>query len=322
MLTDLSLAIAVLRADSRPSDRSEPMCGIAGLHIKNPALEPQLGALVTPIVEHLTSRGPDSAGIALYDDGLTESQLRFSLRAPSATYDWEALAAAVQARTDATTTARSQGDVGLVVTQAHEKLFLGCLDELDPAIVTVGVGQAMTIYKDVGLPRDICDRYGIPAAGGYQAVGHTRMATESAVTTEHSHPFNPTPDLTLVHNGSFSNHNTVRRRLMDRGIEFDTDNDTEVCARYIGVRLADGDDLAEALRRLEKEFDGFFTLLVATRTEFAVVRDSFACKPLVVADHPDYVAVASEYQALSDLPGITDARVFEPMPEDVHSWMR
>jgi methylamine---glutamate N-methyltransferase subunit A len=298
------------------------MCGIAGLHLKNPALEPQLGALVVPIVEHLTSRGPDSAGVALYDDSLSQGQLRFSLRATSATYDWEGLARAIADTTDAATTSHGLGDVGLLTTEAPDCLFLSTIDDLAPDLITVGVGEAMTIFKDVGLPRDICDRYGIPSASGYQAVGHTRLATESAVTTEHSHPFNPGPDLTLVHNGSFSNHNSIRRRLMDRGIGFDTDNDTEVCARYIGVRLAEGDDLAEALRRVQKEFDGFFTLLVATKNEFAVMRDSFACKPLVVADHPDYVAVASEYQALSDLPGITDARVFEPMPEDVHSWRR
>ena len=298
------------------------MCGIAGLHLKNPALEPHLGALIVPIVEALTSRGPDSAGVALYDDTVPAGQLRFSLRAASSSYDWSSLAVEIASRTDSTTTARALGDVGLVSTAAHESLFLNALDEIDPDLVTVGVGEAMTIFKDVGLPRDICDRYAIPGAAGYQAVGHTRLATESAVTTEHSHPFNPVPDLTLVHNGSFSNHNTIRRVLVDQGIRFDTDNDTEVCARYIGMRLQQGDDLAEALRRVEKEFDGFFTLLVATKNEFAVMRDSFACKPLVVADHPDYVAVASEYQALSDLPGITDARVFEPMPEDVHSWTR
>jgi glutamate synthase domain-containing protein 1 len=253
---------------------------------------------------------------------LPAGQLRFSLRAHSPSYDWSALAEAMAARTAYPTTARSFGDVGVLATGAHETLFRDSLDELDPDLVVVGVGQAMTIFKDIGSPRDICERYGIPSAAGYQAVGHTRLATESAVTTEHSHPFNPIPDLTLVHNGSFSNHNTIRRNLMDQGLKFDTDNDTEVCARYIGMRLQHGDDLAESLRRVQKEFDGFFSLLVATKDEFAVMRDSFACKPLVVADHDDYVAVASEYQALSDLPGITEARVFEPMPEDVHSWTR
>ncbi len=298
------------------------MCGIAGLHLKNPALYPELGHLLTPIVEALTSRGPDSAGVALYDDSAPTGQLRFSLRADSPSYDWSAFAAAVAGHTGSVTTAVANFNVGLVSSAASETAMIDAIDAVDPSIVVVGVGESMTIFKDVGFPKDICDRYGIPRAGGYQAVGHTRMATESAVTMEHSHPFNPVPDLTLVHNGSFSNHATIRRALMDSGIKFDTDNDTEVGARYIGQRLGKGDDLAEAMRRVVKDFDGFFTLLVATKTEFAVVRDSFACKPLVVAETDDYVAVASEYQALADLPGINAARVFEPMPEDVHSWTR
>ncbi|MDQ3576309.1 MAG: glutamine amidotransferase, partial [Actinomycetota bacterium] len=191
-----------------------------------------------------------------------------------------------------------------------------------PEVSIVGVGQAMTMHKDIGSARQICDRYGIESVGGYQGVGHTRMATESAVTTQHSHPFSPAPDLALVHNGSFSNHASIRRRLEDRGVVFETDNDSEVAARYIGYRLDEGDTLDDAMRMVVKEFDGFFTLLVTSREEFAVVRDAFACKPLVVAETDAYVAVASEYHALANLPGIEHARVFEPQPEEVHSWIK
>jgi len=148
------------------------------------------------------------------------------------------------------------------------------------------------------------------------------MATESAVTIDHSHPFAPAADLTVVHNGTFSNYATLRRRLIDAGERFETDNDTEVVARFIGRRLAEGDDLTEALRQVLKEFDGFYTLLVGTRDEFAVVRDAFACKPLVVAEGPGYVAVASEYHAMAGLPGIEKARVFEPKPEEISTWSR
>jgi len=148
------------------------------------------------------------------------------------------------------------------------------------------------------------------------------MATESAVTIDHSHPFAPNPDLTVVHNGTFSNYATVRRRLIDAGEQFDTDNDTEVVARFIGRRLAEGDDLAEAMRRVLKDFDGFYTLLVGSRDEFAVLRDAFACKPLVVAQTDAYVAVSSEYHALAGLPGVEQARVFEPRPEEIYTWSR
>ncbi len=148
------------------------------------------------------------------------------------------------------------------------------------------------------------------------------MATETAVTTDHSHPFSPAVDLALVHNGSFSNHVSIARWLQDRGVVFETDNDSEVAARYIGYRLDQGDTLDDAMRMVVKEFDGFFTLLVTSRDEFAVVRDAFACKPLVVAETDAYVAVASEYQAMATLPGIENARVFEPQPEEVHSWVK
>jgi glutamate synthase domain-containing protein 1 len=148
------------------------------------------------------------------------------------------------------------------------------------------------------------------------------MATESAVTTEHSHPFAAGADLVLVHNGSFSNHATLRRRLADVGVAFDTDNDSEVAARYIAEQMRRGSDLGDAMRMVLKEFDGFFTLLVATENEFAIVRDAFACKPAVLAETDDYVAMSSEYHAMAGLPGIEKARVFEPMPEEVHVWSR
>lgn len=226
------------------------MCGIVGLHLKVPELYPRLGEHLVPMLEAMTTRGPDSAGVALY------------------------------------------GETG------------------------------MEVIKDVGSPRDICSRYGVAGRTGYQAVGHTRMATESAVTTEGAHPFTPLPDLALVHNGSFSNYATVRRRLARNGITCTTENDSEVAARFIGQQVSAGADLADAMRLVLKEFDGFFTLLVTTGTQFAVLRDSFACKPAVIAETTDYVAMASEYHALAELPGIESAQVFEPVPEKVYTWTR
>jgi methylamine---glutamate N-methyltransferase subunit A len=226
------------------------MCGIVGLHLKDHALHPRLGRLFVPMLDAMTSRGPDSAGLAIYDD------------------------------------------------------------------------EGMHVVKDVGLPRDICAAHDIGARSGYQAVGHTRMATESAVTTDHAHPFTPLPDLALVHNGSFSNHASIRRGLAYDGITCTTDNDSEVAARFIGRELSNGADLEDAMRMVLKEFDGFFTLLVTTANQFAVLRDSFACKPAVIAETNDYVAMASEYHALAELPGIGAARIVEPEPERVYAWSR
>jgi glutamate synthase domain-containing protein 1 len=297
------------------------VCGIVGLHLTDPALRARLGALLTPMLVALTGRGPDSAGIALYEEPLPPDEARYCVRLPGDT-DWPGLARQVQSALGVAVSVEAADNHGLLRTRAEPGRFRAALAAAAADAVVVGWGQALRIVKDIGAPADICARYGIDAVAGYQGVGHTRMATESAITIDHSHPFAPAADLTLVHNGTFSNYATVRRRLVDAGIGFDTDNDTEVAARFVAHRLAGGDDLAESLRRLLKEFDGFYTLVVASRDEFAVVRDPFACKPLVVAEAPGYVAVASEYHAMADLPGIEDARVFEPLPEEIYAWSR
>ena len=275
------------------------MCGIVGLLLRDPAMEADLGRHFTAMLEAMTSRGPDSAGMALYDRGVPAGSRRWSLRATSDDTDWAAVAAAVQSSSGSRADVDARGDVAFLVSAAPERAVLqGLAAAVEEQITVVGVGEAMTLIKDVGTPREICDRYRVQEMSGYMAVGHTRMATESAVTTQHSHPFSPAPDLALVHNGSFSNHATIRRRLKDLGIECTTDNDTEVGARFIGWRLSLGDDLEEAMRHVLKEFDGFFTLVVTSRNQFSVVRDAFACKPLVVAEMPGYVAVARDRKSV------------------------
>ena len=298
------------------------MCGIVGLHLKNPGLAPRLGGLLTEMLEAMTTRGPDSAGIAVYAERGPEQELRYSLRSEEG-IDWDLLAKRIATETGSDVRAEPLGsDSAVFGSPAAEVSFLAAIRRIAPQVTVPGYGRSMVVVKDVGAPAAICARYGIPSWGGYQGIGHTRMATESAVTTAHSHPFAPAADLALVHNGSFSNYATIRRRLAREGIRCDTDNDSEVAARLIAARMAEGADLEGGLRTVLKEMDGFFTLLVTTRTQFAVVRDSFACKPAVIAETADYVAMASEYHALAGLPGITGARVFEPMPEEIHVWSR
>jgi glutamate synthase domain-containing protein 1 len=303
------------------------MCGIVGLHLKNPGLQPRLGELLTQMLEAMTTRGPDSAGIAVYAErepalAGRAGELRYSLRSDE-TIDWDLLAKRIAAETGRDLRVEPLGsDSAVFVSPAAETSFLAAVRRVAPRVSVPGYGRSMVVVKDVGAPAAICARYGIPGWAGYQGIGHTRMATESAVTTAHSHPFAPAADLALVHNGSFSNYATIRQRLARDGVHCDTDNDSEVAARLVASRMAEGADLEEGLRTVLKEMDGFFTLLVTTRTQFAVVRDSFACKPAVIAETPDYVAMASEYHALAGLPGITGARVFEPMPEEIHVWSR
>jgi methylamine---glutamate N-methyltransferase subunit A len=300
------------------------MCGLIGLHLKDPDLEPHLGELLTMMLAAMTTRGPDSAGLAVYagHSAGPPQALQYSLRCAEAV-DWDQLASDLAAQTAGPVRARPlAGDFAVLTSAADEASFLGALRRTAPHIALAGYGAAMVVVKDVGAPAQICARYGVPGWAGYQGIGHTRMATESAVTTAHSHPFAPAADLALVHNGSFSNYATVRHRLARSGIYCETDNDSEVAARLVAYSMAQGAGLDDALRRVMKEMDGFFTLLVATRTQFAVVRDSFACKPAVIAETGGYVAMASEYQALARLPGIAGAAVFEPAPEEIYVWNR
>jgi glutamate synthase domain-containing protein 1 len=272
------------------------------------------------MIDALATRGPDSAGVAIYSNNPPVAGRKYSLRAPRPDWPWDDVVAGLQEVSDIPVELQHRGPDALVMTEMGVDELRGALVQVGPTVTVSGFGNAIEVFKGVGPARAVCDRYGVGQMSGYQAVGHTRMATESAVTIAHSHPFCPAADLALVHNGSFSNYASLRRELEDEGVVCETDNDSEVGARFVSVEMSRGASLEEALRSVLKCFDGFFTLLVATEQEFAIVRDSFACKPMVVAETADYVAVGSEFVALAELPGVDDARVFEPAPEEVYSW--
>jgi len=176
------------------------------------------------------------------------------------------------------------------------------------------------MFKDVGTPASLVTRYDVANMSGTHAVGHTRMATESAVSPAHAHPFTAGEDFCLVHNGSLSNPYSLRRRLERLGVHFETDNDTEAACRFLEWRMREGDTLEQAIEKAFEELDGFYTLLMATPSRMVLVKDAFACKPAVVVETDDYVAVASEYRSLAHLPGVEDAKMFEPRPQTIYSW--
>jgi glutamate synthase domain-containing protein 1 len=306
------------------------MCGVVGLLIRDRILEPQLGSMLVSMIEALDERGPDSSGIAVYTDhqvghpaGATLPRPILTSLGSDALVNWRHVGDTLSTKFGADIDLRSFGS-GMVVEvpEALENELAGAIEDSWPQVRVLGTGLNLSVLKDTGRPTDTCARYGVAGWEGYLAVAHTRMATESAVTVLHSHPFVPSRDLCVVHNGSFSNYATVRRFLMAQGVLFDSDNDSEVAARYLARRLQMGDDLEEATRWVMKEMDGFFTLVISTANEMSVVRDAFACKPAVVAETDGYVAVASEYRALAELPGIAAASVFEPQPEEVYTWSR
>ncbi|MFE4545008.1 glutamine amidotransferase [Arthrobacter sp. NPDC056727] len=300
------------------------MCGIAALQLRNPLLHPRMGSLLSSMMCQIVDRGPDSAGFAVYDTpGLASGNTStLSLLGKDQGLPAAGIAAALENLLPASagTKVKVVGDTTFVTSAVDTGLLAKAVRETLPDSTIIGRGEHVAVMKSVGHPMEIAAGHGLEAMSGSQGLSHTRMATESAVTAGGSHPFSVADDLCLVHNGSFSNHATIRRDLLREGVEFDSDNDTEVGARYIASRLKQGDTLEEALTNLGKVFDGFYTLVVTTADSMAVVRDPIACKPAIIAETDDYVAMASEYRALASLPGIETARIFEPEPGKVYTW--
>jgi glutamate synthase domain-containing protein 1 len=300
------------------------MCGIAALQLRNPSLHPQMGSLLSSMMCQIVDRGPDSAGLAVYDTpGLvSKGTSTLSLLGKDQGLPAADITASLEnlLSPSAAPAVRVVGDTTLVSAAVGTDLLVKAVSETLPGSTIIGRGEHVAVMKSVGHPMEIAAEHGLEAMAGSQGLSHTRMATESAVTAGGSHPFSVADDLCLVHNGSFSNHATIRRELKREGVVFDSDNDTEVGARYIASRLQQGDTLEEALVNLGKVFDGFYTLVVTTADSMAVVRDPIACKPAIIAETDDYVAMASEYRALAALPGIENARIFEPEPGKVYTW--
>jgi methylamine---glutamate N-methyltransferase subunit A len=298
------------------------MCGIVGLFCKRPSQEHSLGALLEAMLDTMRDRGPDSAGFAVYRQDGAGSDLKLTVRAPSGV-DPETLAATLEGAFGGSMEIVARATHAVVhLPAAQEAAFRAALLRAAPGFTVVGAGRRIELYKDLGLPAEVTGRFGLGRMTGTHGIGHTRMATESAVTIDGAHPYTSGHDICLVHNGSLSNHNALRRMLMREGLQFETENDTEVAAGYIAWRLREGDDLPTALEACLRDLDGFYTFVVGTETGFAVLRDPISCKPAVMAETDDWVAFGSEYRALVGLPGIDGARVWEPEPARVYAWDR
>jgi len=287
------------------------VCGIVGLFCKSSELEPRLGELLSAMLVQMSDRGPDSAGVAVYRDPAPDGWTKLTLYAAAPSFDWDAVGGTL-------VDVRARHAVVLVEGGAEEA---GAeIRARFPGLRVMSAGRVIEIYKEVGRPDEFARAFRIDDFQGSHGVGHTRMATESRVTTEGSHPFSTGRDLCLVHNGSLSNHNRLRENLRREGLSFATENDTEAAAAYLTWRLHEGDTLEAALESCLEALDGFYTFLVGTADGFAVLRDPIACKPAVLAETDDWVAMASEYRAIAVLPGAEEARIWEPEPTVVYAW--
>jgi amidophosphoribosyltransferase len=303
------------------------MCGIVGLLIKNPAMRGEIGALGRPMLKAMSERGPDSAGFAVFTQDARPDWLKMSLLydppTTSPAFSWiglqDALDSALSLRTGIHVRDR-HARLTIPIAETSPEAVGAWLRAHHPHVRILSMGHSLEIYKDVGAPDEVARRYGFATFAGSHIIAHTRMATESAVSADRAHPFTAGHDFCLVHNGSLSNPHEVRRALAAHGIRFETDNDTEAACRFLEWRLREGASLEQALQTAFERLDGFFTFLIGTPDRLALIRDPFGCKPAVVAETEDYVAIASEFRALAHLPHIEEAHVFEPVPEEMYVW--
>lgn len=298
------------------------MCGIVGLFIKDKSLEPRLGELTAQMLATMCERGPDSAGFAIY--GASEQgKAKITVQSAAAESDFAGLDAALSKAIGAPVEIERKSTHAVLTVPAGKADEVRSAIRADhPGVRIMSAGETIEIYKEVGWPTDVSERFHLKEMSGSHAIGHTRMATESAVTTLGAHPFSTGPDQCLVHNGSLSNHNSLKRRLKHDGMSFETENDSEVAAAYLTWRMNQGMNLGQALEKSLDDLDGFFTFVVGTKDGFGVIRDPIACKPAVMAETDQYVAFGSEYRALAGLPGIENAKIWEPEPATVYFWER
>jgi glutamate synthase domain-containing protein 1 len=274
------------------------------------------------MLEQLSDRGPDSAGVAFYRDPAPVGSGKISLHSAAPAPDWAGLRDELEGVFGSASEPKVRGSHAIFAVGAEAEAVGSWLAARHPELTLMSAGRSIEIFKEAGPPRAFVERFALHEIDGSHALGHTRMATESRVTTEHSHPFSTGLDLCLVHNGSLSNHNRLRRMLQREGIRFQTDNDSEVAAGYLTWRLREGASLEQALEGCLEDLDGFYTFAVGTADGFAVLRDPIACKPAVMAETDEWVAIASEYRAIAVLPGAEQASTWEPAPGRVYSWGR
>ncbi len=268
----------------------------------------------------MTDRGPDSAGIAIYGNDENNTG-KITVQSDNPSEDFKGLEKEINTLTGIKVLIRTKSTHAVLEMEtASISAVRKALNQIRPSLRIMSAGDTIEIYKEVGLPKDVAARFDVSSMSGTHGIGHTRMATESAVTTMGAHPFSTGNDQCLVHNGSLSNHNSLRRKLRREGVHIETENDTEVGAAYLTYKMQQGSSLGEALESSLEDLDGFFTFLVGTKDGFGVVRDPIACKPAVMAETDQYVAFGSEYRALVNLPGIEEARVWEPEPATVYFW--
>jgi glutamate synthase domain-containing protein 1 len=301
------------------------MCGIAGIMFKKHGSDAEVGKALIEMLNGCQHRGPDSTGFALYYEPQEgHYRLRFFIgEGAEAARTVARIKDKLQAHQ-----ARIVEETTIGVTYACVVQFRGDLQsfayDMEHAAKVFSLGESLDIVKDIGGARDVDNTYAVEKFHGSHGIGHVRLATESDVSPDASHPFWATgfADVAIVHNGQITNYWKMRRRLEKRGFAFNTDNDSELIAVYLADKLSQGWKLEQALERSIEDLDGTFSFLVSTKDEIGYAKDRLAAKPMVMFESDDIIAIASEEVSLNRLFPGRPLNTFEPPPGTYRTWHR
>jgi len=301
------------------------MCGIAGILYKRSGADAQVGKSLISMLDGCQHRGPDSTGFALYH-GAKQGELRlrfFVGEGPHADMKVEEIKTHL-ADHNATILSDERAGTSYSVVVHFEGDVQKFSYDMEHTAKVFSIGESLDIIKDTGGAHDVDDAYHVRDFHGTHGIGHMRLATESDVTPDASHPFWATgfTDIAIVHNGQITNYYKMRRRLEKRGFAFNTSNDSELIAVYLADQLSQGRTLYQALAQSIEDLDGTFSFLVSTKDEIGFAKDRLAAKPMVMYETDDLIAIASEEVSLNRLFPGQALNTTEPPPGTYRTWRR
>ena len=183
------------------------------------------------------------------------------------------------------------GIVGYVGPKSTVEVLLGGLKRLeyrgyDSAGVSVinGSGTLETRKRSGKLSVLVEDIEKTPLGEAHIGIGHTRWATHGAPTDGNAHPHlgGAHKKLSLIHNGIIENFAELKSELLEAGVSFASETDTEVAAHLIAAEFDKTGDLVSAFRKVVLRLHGAFTILVMHEDEPDVVLAARRNSPLVV----------------------------------------
>ncbi len=169
-----------------------------------------------------------------------------------------------------------------VVMEGLARLEYRGYDSAGVALVTEsGIDQRKRAGKLENLRTEIAAH---PLAASSTGIGHTRWATHGGPTDENAHPHLGGEDdaLALVHNGIIENFHQLKAQLLDTGVSFRSETDTEVAAQLLGRAYAQAGDLTAAMQAVVARLEGAFTLLAVHRDSPGTIVAARRNSPLVV----------------------------------------